>query len=770
MSLLLLILLAATVISQNTFVDRQCVLRLEDIDMETFMVDISKDVAIAISVVPITNTTLNETECDLSDPNFFSSLTLAYNLSNLESVLSYARFVDSLNATATSFAGLIALSNPTKETVSISEVAKLVSDLLMSNYNNTHTYTGYDVVFYLMATAFRAAQNINFPIYNATLKKLDEPVYGWENMPKNMLSMNEISRGIIDRNSINNTLLNEFVYQRPYTIFEQIADAGSAFLFRSQPYDKYGFRRATPWELFSAWVTSGELNNFKWRASMLINQRIASFRSVPLKAAFINGWSVAISQFRSSPPVFRPEFGSVSGRAWAATSAMMRSLPAISEMVSRAWYDNSFRFTSTARTLRSYESLVSSMQRLGGSPSLEAAADHNQIIAQLWAAAFLPDSSTDIATQTPEFFELADIFSVRYWFDPNTSWQGFAPGDRKVLRMSGLTILPIPTDTLNFLLWWLKYLGRSTVFQGIFDLLGIESPFGNSSTSPFGVTNVTLCLPAPGWFPILPDPAFGCEWPTLGPAPVVFESTDAFLDYVVSMLITNWTKYDPWLNPLDKIPAVLQLIVTAVLNETLMANPPLATVFSWVEVGVNWVWPTWLLPFRITNQNMPKYAWLTLLFVVPVAGALLIAIVILLYGSCIGYCIPTIQIFFALGDKTQTVTGGLKAQLKLAQNAAFGKTMHEFEKLKAELKKPKTKKQQAKRKVERPPRVQPQVQLRVQEVQQPKVAASPSAPESVQLPEMVRKPQETHPDGKECSRGGCGGCGDDCVKAATALI
>lgn len=663
------------------FAHDKCVLRLEDIDMPTFVIDLDRDIATNITIISQDNATINETACDLSDPEFFQSLTLAYNISNLDSVLAYARFVDSLNITAThaTLENMIAFTH--KSVVTSGELSTFVADILEANFNTTETYTSTDVLYHLLIITLRALANVNVVIHNSSLAELDKIVYrGWDQMPHNMLTDNEIYRGIIARKSVNNTLFDDSIYEQPYTAFDEFADYLSSTICRSQRFDKYGFRRATLYEMFSAAAFSGELAKFKYQAKMLVTQRLASLPPVPLKSALWNGISAGLSKLYEMDIIIRPslrEFGGLSRRFRSALTTITRAFPATVGIMSRAWYDKDvFRFSPTQRSMQNYETLISSVQRLGSSSSIQAAAEHNLIVNNLWKTMFLPASSLDAATQTPELFELSDIFSVRYWWDPAGSWSGFAPTDRKVLRMSGLFIFPIPADMISLSLWIIKYFGRSTVLQGVFNYFGIVNPFGNSTNSPFGVTNETLCLPAPGWFWILPDPDHGCQPPQFGPAPVVFESTDAFMDYTVSMLISNWTKYDPWLNPFDKIPAVLQLLTTSLLNETVFNNPSLGTVISWIEIGVNVFWtPLGLMPFKILNQNMPKYAWLTLMWVVPAGVVALVLVALLGYGTCVGYCIPQIGIIIGLGDPAVTVSGGLAAQVKFAANLAFQKSL-----------------------------------------------------------------------------------------------
>jgi len=112
-----------------------CVLRMEDIDMSAFVVQVTEDIVTSISVQSIDDVQPNELACDLSDPEFLSSLTLAYNKSDIASILSYAKFMDSLNSTVVSMERLLSFTN--KETISFGELSTLIGDVLMVNYNRT---------------------------------------------------------------------------------------------------------------------------------------------------------------------------------------------------------------------------------------------------------------------------------------------------------------------------------------------------------------------------------------------------------------------------------------------------------------------------------------------------------------------------------------------------------------------------------------------------------------------------------------------------------
>lgn len=90
--MLVTILILCLFLIHITLAHDKCVLRLEDVDMPTFVIDLDRDIATNISVVSQDEISVNETACDLTDPAFFESLTFAYNISNLESVLAYARF------------------------------------------------------------------------------------------------------------------------------------------------------------------------------------------------------------------------------------------------------------------------------------------------------------------------------------------------------------------------------------------------------------------------------------------------------------------------------------------------------------------------------------------------------------------------------------------------------------------------------------------------------------------------------------------------------
>lgn len=680
-------LLLTSLLFLATYAHDKCVLRLEDIDMPSFVVDLTLDVATNISVVSPNDAVVNETACDLTDPEFFRSLTLVYNTSNLNSILEYVRFIDLFNVTASR----ISMENVTtfisKPVITSGELAKFVADLLDASYESTNNitqpYSWINLVYHLVTITLRGLEHTQLVIHDSSLAEKDKIVArGWEQMPRNLLSDNEIYRGIIARKSVNNTLFPAAVYEQPYTIFEQTGDYLSALLCRSQPFDKYGFRRATLYELIKGAALSGEFAKFMYRAKMMVQNRISSLPPIPLKNALVNGLSAGVAKIRSMHvnDIIRPEFrtyGGITRRLNEAISTVSRSLPAAAGMMSRAWYNrNEFNFAATQRSMRTYETLIASVQKIGASSSIKAASEHNLLINDLWKSMFLPASSVDRLTQSPQVFELSDFFSVRYWWDPAGSWSGFAPSDRKVIRMTGFGVIPIPADAIAFVLWVIKYFGRSPVLQAGFNYFNISNVFGNSTNSPFGVTNDTLCLPAPQWFWPLPDPEYGCTPPQIGPFPVIFETIEDFLDYVLSMLVTNITKYDPWINPLDKIPAILQLLSTSILNETIATNPSLQLTISLIETGVNIFWqPFGLLPFRIWNPNMPKYAWLTLMWVVPASVIIIILMVLLLYGSCVGYCIPMIGNIIALGDPAMTVSGNLVAQMKLAANAAFASSI-----------------------------------------------------------------------------------------------
>jgi hypothetical protein len=622
-----------------------CILRIGDINMNAFAVESSKDIVTKIRVVPIDSVTLNDETCDLSDPTFFSSLVLAYNSSDIEELLPYVRFLDSANASMYNLEKLLAFTS--KKTITLADAANFVADNIHLGNEIGANNAPVTMLMAIASSLIRWFGNISINIANTT--RAAEPVhvsYGWENMPQNALTVNAIAHAILTKNSVNGTLYPEHIYQRPHTWFEETSDDILRRLTGSQPFDKYGFRRITFTDIAQTMFLTGMFANFKRNVSMRWQMNMAKLRDTPIIGVLEIKYAKAVAARNTIGQILRNDlYPHTTGKLSRGITTMARALPLL----------------INPSGSKEYVTIVTSVQRMSNTPSVEIASEHSQLI----ASAFLPDSSTSVATQAAQVFELSDIFTVRFWWDPSTAWSGFAPGDRRVFRMFGF--LPIPADLFAFGLWVVKYLGRSKVIPKVFDFINITNPLAN--TTFFGVENQTLCLPAPGWFLVLPDPAFGCRWPSLGPAAVIFETPNDFVDYASSMLISNWTKYDPWLNPLEKIPAIFQLLFTSVLNETISNNPPLRTVISVVETVLN-AFTTEQTRILLYNPNMPKYSWLTLL---PSTPALIIIIAISVYfliGLSVIFCIPEVSsIFVMLGNSMPSVSGNLAAQMKYVSNA-----------------------------------------------------------------------------------------------------
>jgi hypothetical protein len=175
-----------------------------------------------------------------------------------------------------------------------------------------------------------------------------------------------------------------------------------------------------------------------------------------------------------------------------------------------------------------------------------------------------------------------DWFDFTFWNPRKSFFHGFKPidGIESKLRMMNPTgwgaviesfVFPpimlfqvVPADALNFTIWWFHWLNRMDTVR---DFLN-----GTETWRFHGNHSIQDCLPG---FPYLPDPRYGCRFPTFAEVPPVISNEGFVRLFTTFPQVGNVTIPIPepcweWeLNPLRMIEGAIQVILTPLLHPLL---------------------------------------------------------------------------------------------------------------------------------------------------------------------------------------------------------
>jgi hypothetical protein len=232
-------------------------------------------------------------------------------------------------------------------------------------------------------------------------------------------------------------------------------------------------------------------------------------------------------------------------------------------------------------------------------------------------------------------FSIFDFFDPRFW-DPREAWfTGFAPGDRRKIRViffifwlpfvgptPGIPV-PVAADTFSLIGYTFSWVIRSNLTRSFFPFI----------TDIVGDPDPENCIED---FPFLPRTEFGCEFPRLENMPYIFPPEN-----LTDLFVFPPTFCLPYRNPLTILFYIIQGILTSLLSALIPQDSVWLWFFSIASRIVSFIFGIdfeFILP---DPEQLPVGLWQCVLPQLPllfILAAIIIAVGIEVFFSCVDQC------------------------------------------------------------------------------------------------------------------------------------